>query len=271
MIATLLLALLSTVVGVSNKWNLKLPKRPQGHAPPGDVVIRYPNGSYLIVRCDEDVARELYFAPEEIEYTIKNPLTYQMLSLAGTLMLMLGVIALANAKIQLQFIWAGSYIIINVAHWVAAALPQKMHWDLSCYEVREEGVQGGPSNGNFTEALWKAILLTKSTQWVKSGDAAPKTPVWDDWLVDAEYQAKLHDFQIGELIKPIWKEGNVKKARVWEAPDKEVWDAKTEWNKLNQAHKVSTTHIMPQKTEDSCVSSSQEAQEKKTEPAVTIT
>jgi hypothetical protein len=81
----------------------------------------------LIVRYNEDVARELYFAPEEIEYTIKSLRIYRLLSLVGTLMLMLGVIALANAKLQLQFVWAGAYISINIAYWVVAAVPQKMH------------------------------------------------------------------------------------------------------------------------------------------------
>jgi len=49
------------------------------------------------------MARELYFAPEEIEYNVQNPTTYRMIALVGTLCLMLGIVALANAKLQLQF------------------------------------------------------------------------------------------------------------------------------------------------------------------------
>lgn len=232
-LATILLTGLSSVIGISNKWNLKLPRRPQTHAPAGDVVIRYPNGSYLIVRCDEDVARELYFAPEEIDYEIKSPAVYRMLSLVGTLMLMLGIVALANAKLQLQFAWAGAFIIINIGHWIAAAVPQRMHWDLSCYDVKEQGVDGGPNNPNFTEALWKAILLTKSTRWVKNGAAAPQTQVWDDWLVDAEETAKLCASRIDKLVDPLWPGENPNKAIVWEAPKKKDWDAKNVWDKLN--------------------------------------
>jgi hypothetical protein len=235
MIATILLSFLSTVVGVSNKWNLKLPRRPQAEAPPGDVVIRYPNGSYLIVQCDEDVARELYFAPEEIDYTIKSPMAYRILSLFGTLMLMLGVIALANAKLQLQMVWAGAYILINIVHWVVAAVPQKMHWDLSCYDVREQGVEGGPSNPSFTEALWKAILITKSKSWVKNGKAAPETEVWDAWLDKAEEQANMYQTHIGELEKPLWLDGDLSKATIFDAPHKDQWDAKSAWDALNRA------------------------------------
>ena len=88
LVATLLLSFLSTLTGVANKSKLKLPGRRPGNAPPGDTVIRYPNGSYLVVRCEEEIARELYFAPEEIEYKLSNPATYRMVSLLGTIILM---------------------------------------------------------------------------------------------------------------------------------------------------------------------------------------
>lgn len=236
-LATLMLAGLSTVVGIINMWTLKLPQKAKGSEPPaGDVVIRYPNGSYLVVRCDEDVARELYFAPEEIDYQIQNLLVYQMLSLLGTIMLMLGIVFLANAKLQLQFAWAGGYVIINIAHWIAAALPQRWNWDLSCYEVVEEGVVGGAKNSSFTEALWKAILLTKDVRWVKNGGAAPQTKVWDAWLAEAEVLAKQFGWRWGVVIDPIWPlpllEGG--RGRVWDAPGPGEWDAKRAWDALNE-------------------------------------
>jgi len=60
-----------------------------------------------------------------------------VISLVGTLMLMLGVIVLANAKLPLKFCWTGAYLLLNAAHWAAAALPQRMHWDLSAFQVQE--------------------------------------------------------------------------------------------------------------------------------------
>lgn len=48
LLASILLGALSTVVGVCNKWTLRLSRRSQGGAPAGDAVIRYPNGSYLV-------------------------------------------------------------------------------------------------------------------------------------------------------------------------------------------------------------------------------
>ena len=233
LLATVSLSLLSTLTGVANKWSLKLPQRRKGTDPPcGDVVIRYPNGSYLYVKCDEQVARELYFAPEEIEYNMSNPVTYRMISLAGTLILMLGIIFLANAKLQLQFAWAGAYIIINAAHWIAAAIPPKKHWDLSCYELKEQSIVGGPENTSFTEALWKAVLLAKSTRWVRTGKAAPETPVWDEWLHEAEENARLCRHHVGPLINPVWPGKNPSKSIIWELPHE--WDAKTAWKRLNE-------------------------------------
>lgn len=233
MTATILLSLLSTLTGIANKWSLKLPKKPEGEAPPGDTVIRYPNGSYLVVKCDETIARELFFAPEEIQYWLNNPAVYRMISLLGTIVLMLGIIALANAKLQLQFAWAGAYIIINAAHWIAAAVPPKMHWDLSCYQLSEQGIQGGPTNGNFTEALWKAIVLTKSTRWVKNGKAAPQTGVWDEWLTYADDHANYATFVDNtQLIDPIFPDDRPTRAgKVWLLP--KDWDPRNEWKKLS--------------------------------------
>ena len=249
LIATLCLSFLSTLIGIANKWNLKLPKRPAGATDKlsGDTVIRYPKGAFLIVKCDEDVARELYFAPEEIEYDIKSPAIYRIISLVGSLVLMLGIIFLANAKLQLQFAWAGAYGIINAAHWAAAAMPAKSHWDLSCYDLKEQSVEGGPKNKTFTEALWKAILLTKSIEWVRIGDAAPRTEVWQRWLRKAEEASKMAGSTIGPLIEPIWpgstSKGTVTKGTVWQKP--ENWDAKKAWDDINTEEKIEKGDPLP--------------------------
>jgi hypothetical protein len=259
-ISTVLLSLLSSLIGLGNYWKLKLPKRvtksnknaqgtntrnwlpgspkitsdkpsdeeatkedikagedceaavteqgenpkkPEDHAPPGDVVIRYPKGNFLVVRCHEDVARELYFAPEEIEYLIQDAWIYRLLSLVGTMMLMGGVICLANARIESQIAWAGSYMLLGAAYWIVAALPQKIHWDTSCYEVIPEALADSiahtktnlvsksrkypySKSKTFTEALWKAIVASKDTDWVRRKDHCPHTVAWDEWLQEAK-------------------------------------------------------------------------------------
>lgn len=235
LVATLLLSFLSTVIGAANKWTLKLPQRKPGSSPTrGDTVIRYPNGSFLVVKCEEDVARELYFAPEEIEYNVKNPTIYRMLSLVGTIMLMLGVVALANAKLQLQVAWAGAYIIINAAHWMAAAVPPKLHWDLSCYEVQEQCIEGGFNNPTFTDALWKAILVTKSTRWTRTGKAAPQTEMWDQWLQEAEEMANSVGETIGHLQQPLWPGIDPSKGTIYLQPKE--WHAKDAWDEILRQH-----------------------------------
>ncbi|KAK6431571.1 hypothetical protein LTR95_012266 [Oleoguttula sp. CCFEE 5521] len=239
LLATILLSFLSTLVGFSNKWTLELPKRPQGsEKEEGDVVIRYPNGSYLIVKCDEDVARELFFAPEEIHYEISSATIYRLISLLGTLMLMLGIVFLANAKLQLQFCWAGAYIILNAAHWAAAAVPQRMHWDLSCYSVTEHGVEEGPRNENFTEALWKAILFTRSTAWVRIGkSAAPHTEHWNTWLEQAQKEARSLGIQKGNATSTLWPPSG----KMYMVPDPK---RETSWRPRAAFRKISQGKLM---------------------------
>lgn len=222
-LALVLLSCLSSLIGLSNKWELELPKRHEkkGKVPRGDVVIRYPKGSFLIVRCAEDVARELYFAPESIRYLLSHAPVYRIFSLVGTMMLMGGVICLANAQIQVQIAWAGSYMLLGASYWIVAALPSKMHWDTSCYKVIQECLsdsaekkKGWPSeNKTYTQALWKAICVTKDTDWVLRSSACPETMAWRYWLNEAKACSK--DVRLKE------DKDETQKRTIWEVPD---WD-----------------------------------------------
>ncbi|KAK0283531.1 hypothetical protein LTR35_001934 [Friedmanniomyces endolithicus] len=233
LVATLSLSLLSTLTGVGNSWRLELPKRNAGFAPPGDIVIKWANGRYLVIRCDEDVARALFFAPERIDYLIPSAAIYRLISLVGTLMLLLGVIALANARLELQFAWGGAYIIINGLYWIAAAMAPRLHWDLSCHDVEEQGIVGGNANANFTEALWKAIMLTKSTDWVVNGNAAPRTDAWKEWLHQARDRAQTAEAYKSILEKPLWPGKAPDKGVSWGVREK--WDAKEAWDHIIKA------------------------------------
>lgn len=207
LVATLLLSFLSTLIGLGNKWKLQLVKKTvQNWTPPGDVVIRYPRGNFLVVKCTEDVARELYFAPENIQYRVSDQRLYRLISLVGTMMLMFGVVALANAELYLQLSFAAAYILLNAAYWLVAALPSRLHWDTSCFTVKKQRFDKGNSdqktytdyNETFTQALWKVIVATKDTEWVKRGEAAPQTPAWDEWLRVAESKANEVSFHRDE-------------------------------------------------------------------------
>ena len=182
LLATILLSFLSTLIGFGSRWNLTLMKRKQNRRVPRDnIIIKYPHGAFLVVKCDENIARELYWHPEECEYNFGDT-TYRIISLIGTIALMAGVICLGNASLPLQIAFAAAYMILNAAYWVVAALPAKWHWDLTCYKVTKELYEGGEAHENFTQALWKAIAITQSVEWVKIGQIAPVSEAWKAWV-----------------------------------------------------------------------------------------
>ena len=179
---TILLSLLSTMIGIGSRWNLTLMRRRATRLVPRDnIIINYPHGAFLVVKCDENIARELYWHPEECNYQFGDT-TYRLISLVGTLTLMFGVICLGNSTLDLQIAFAASYMILNIAYWIVAAVPQQWHWDLSCYDVQQEEYEGGEKHASFTQALWKAIAITQSVDWVKNGQIAPVSEAWNKWV-----------------------------------------------------------------------------------------
>ena len=231
LLATILLSFLSTLIGLGNKWELQLPKRPKksDNIPKGDVVVRYPKGAFVIVKCSEDVARELLTAPESIEYLVSHPAIWRLLSLIGTLMLMSGVIALGNAQLQAQVSFAAAYMLINAAYWIVAALPPKLNWDLTCFDIKNQRIGSdyrdekrlfSPSV-TYTEALWKVILVTKSIEWVHVSNAAPKTAAWDQWLIEAREHALSAGAQ--------YDEANPNSPVAWVMPE---WNPQRAWTDI---------------------------------------
>ncbi|KAL8988131.1 MAG: hypothetical protein Q9177_002745 [Variospora cf. flavescens] len=208
LLATILLSFLSTLVGIGSRWRLVLSERKATRTVPiSDVVINYPHGAFVIVKCGEDVARSLYWAPEECKY-YRSTRSYRLISLIGTLILMFGVICLGNATINVQLGYAASYIILNAAYWIVAALPQRWNWDLRCYDRVPEPYQGGEKNKSFTTALWKAIAISGTTKWVRVAGIAPVTDAWDMWLRKAAQVIKDEpctlDDKTGLLKLPDW-------------------------------------------------------------------
>lgn len=189
LVATVLLSCLSSLLGVMCKWSLVLRKRVTGRddIPSGDVIICYPNGSFLIVECDEEIARPLFFAPERCNYLLSGT-WYRSLALLGTMMLMFGVIALGNSGSRMQVAFGAAYVLLNAAYWLVAAMPEKIHWDYSALDIQElSTILPAPDEKlSFRNALWTAIRLTGSTRWVRTGRIAPDTQAWDDWLRKAD-------------------------------------------------------------------------------------
>ncbi|RMZ79342.1 hypothetical protein DV737_g3469, partial [Chaetothyriales sp. CBS 132003] len=258
LLAVIFLSLLSINTGIANKWqptpNSPAPDR---HSPPGDVVIKYSQGSFIVVKCEEATARYLYFNPSErCIYWVRSNTAYRFLSLVSTLLLMGGVIALANARIQNQTAFAGAYMLINIFYWIGAALPPASHWDLTRLEVHVIEVHGGtpPRSAQrvegkqteaasqsrkeeqerpptYTEALWKAIAVTGTSNWVREAGWAPKTPAWADWLNEAEEAAVTEPMKTASYRKD-GKEQEVWTIRNWDC--RRALSTHLETNKFRQ-------------------------------------
>lgn len=208
LVATILLSLLATVIGIGSRWSLELRQRKATRdVLDSDVVIAYPKGSFLIVKCSEEIQRELYFGQEECHYQV-GATAYRVLSLVTTLMLMFGVIFLGNASLVLQISFAAAYLILNAAYWTVAALPCQWNWDLSSFKFELVELCRSEKNPNFTEALWTAIALTRSTEWVINGQIAPMNSAWRQWLDVAAQVAATGDAgkkdEKGRVILPTW-------------------------------------------------------------------
>lgn len=194
------ISLATSVVGYASWWSPVLTERiSRTKVPPGDVVIRTREGAFLLVKCDENVARELYTGTEECHYYVQKTL-YRTLVAVGTFLLMISVVLLGNCHFTMQAAIGVSYIVLNGAFWAASLINKRRFWDLSAYEWKDvtphdarnahleqdRTLSGKPS---FTRTMWYAIRETKKVGWVRSGGAAPRTQQWEDWLNHAEKKA----------------------------------------------------------------------------------
>lgn len=201
LIAIFIISTQASLVGYASWWRPRLMVRPPHttNVPPGDMLIRTREGAFMLIKCTEEVARELYTGTEDCEYHV-GPKTYRFLMALGTMLLMVGVVLLGNTRFEAQVLTSGSYIALNGVYWLLGMLPRRYFWDLSRYEwkditpedaknadkmvvdTRDNGVGGYPS---FTRTLWFAIRETKTTGWVERSGAAPSTSQWRQWLKEA--------------------------------------------------------------------------------------
>jgi len=107
----------SSIVGYASWWSPVLMKRTfKSKVPAGDVIIRTREGAFLLVKCNEDVARELYTGTEECQYYVGTQ-QYRILVAIGTFLLMVSVVLLGNCNFAMQAAIGASYIVLNGAFW----------------------------------------------------------------------------------------------------------------------------------------------------------
>ncbi|RFU31642.1 hypothetical protein B7463_g4688, partial [Scytalidium lignicola] len=202
------ISIASSIICYASWWSPVLMNRTTNlgvKVPDGDVVIRTREGAFLVVKCSEDVARELYTGTEECKYYVRNR-PYRAMVGIGTFLLMVSVVLLGNCNFTMQAAIGVSYIVLNGAFWVAALMKKDKFWDLSIYDweditpedamdahkPQDHTPEGKPS---FTRTMWYAIRETKKIDWVKRGGAAPSTPEWDKWLQEAEEMVYRKDWE----------------------------------------------------------------------------
>ncbi|KAF7957703.1 hypothetical protein EAE96_003273 [Botrytis aclada] len=212
-VALFTISLASSIVGYASYWSPVLMNRNnKTEVPLGDVVIRTREGAFIVVKCKEDVARELYNGTEECQYYVGTD-PYRVLVGIGTCLLMVSVVLLGNCDFQMQVSIGASYIVLNGAYWGVALMNKRKFWDLSSYKWKDitpddaqeaheaqnvDSVEGRPS---FTRTLWYAIRETKKTGWVKTSGAAPATAKWEKWLNNAEDAANAKKDANGNIPK----------------------------------------------------------------------
>lgn len=252
-LAVTLISLASTVVGYASFWRPILMKRKHtNEVPRGDVLIRTREGAFVLVRCSEEVARELYSGTEECEYYVGGN-TYRGLMALGTMLLMVSVVLLGNCTWELKVFIGASYIVLNGLYWGLGMIPRSHFWDLSRYEWEDVTLpdageahlitneqdqrEGHPS---FTRTLWYAIRETKLIGWVERSGAAPSTEQWKKWLHEAEDAAKKGEREWpavkrkDDILKEKLREGEVYDRAAQHAPVTEVRpppDSGNRWTK----------------------------------------
>lgn len=181
----------STLIGLACYWRPQLAGRPtESSVPDGDLVIRTREGAFVVIRCCEEIARELYIGPEECNYLVTDQWCKVLVGI-GTLLVILSVLLLGNCSWTMQAVIAVVYIMLNALYWVASLFPPSWLWDLSRYDWVDTTpthmknadttweADVGPS---YTRSLWFAIQATGEIDWVTVSGAAPGTKAWETWL-----------------------------------------------------------------------------------------
>lgn len=195
------ISLASSTIGLASKWSAKLTSRSSKvRVPNGTVVIRTREGAFVVVKCSEEVARELYNGTEECRYFVGDR-GYRALVGLGTFLLMVSVVLLGNCNWTMQLVIGASYILLNGLFWLVALMPRALSWNLSPYVVANltPNDMVAEDQRTFTHCLWYAIRETRTTGWVEKSGAVPKTDQWAEWLREARVHICTRDWDaVGE-------------------------------------------------------------------------
>jgi hypothetical protein len=190
-LALIAIGFASALIGIACRWKPELSERPTDVVVPnGDIMIRTRDGAFVIIRCAEEIARELFIGPEKCDYLVSDQWFKVLVGISLSL-ITISVILLGNCSWTMQAVIAVIYIVLNVLYWIASLLPQRLLWDLSRYncdlvtpenlKFADKVIEGKPKP-SFTQSLWFAIQATRKVEWVTVSGAAPRTTAWETWL-----------------------------------------------------------------------------------------
>ncbi|KAI4112704.1 MAG: hypothetical protein LQ345_006186 [Seirophora villosa] len=187
-IGVLLISLASSALGYASYWRRNLPNRVARRMTPiEEIVLQTRWEAFVIVLCKDDIARSLYWQPEDCRYASSSRAARLLGGVVGGLMVLAGVVLFANCSSwAMQAAIGTSYATLNVVYWLVTVMPEAWSWDLRCYDVRSR--QDTVQHPNFIAAVSSAIRLTWSTRWVHDHQVLPKSAVWSRWLEMAEEQ-----------------------------------------------------------------------------------
>jgi hypothetical protein len=193
LVAVVLLSFLSSTIGLdhgASPRKMRGKHRQRQLQQPDKVVIRLPNGAFIIVECDGTTAEELFFTEFLVKY--RYPRYWRTAAAAvGVPVLMIAILAVANSEPRLQLAFGIAHLLICSTHWAVACLPEEIHWNRSVFKTEILGISHNPT---FTMALYKCITATKSIDWILKTQTAPDTPMWKQWLHEALEHADSFEF-----------------------------------------------------------------------------
>ncbi|PWY86508.1 hypothetical protein BO94DRAFT_556971 [Aspergillus sclerotioniger CBS 115572] len=169
---------------LSAQWYPRLATRPtKTQVLDGDIVMKTRHGAFVVVKCAEEITRELYGGAESCRYVFQGR-AHQVLLACSTVLLMASIILFSNCGWTMQIAVGAAYIILNILYWALALLTEPQDtWDMSRFIVKQTEQK---VTSSYTRALWEAIRETRKVEWVWKGeDLAPKTSAWDKWLKQA--------------------------------------------------------------------------------------
>lgn len=207
-VALTLLSVTSSFTGIGSLWDLQLQTRPSsdrdGVLPRADVLVRDTKGTFLIIHCDESIARELYFTQDSCNYRLKYGI-FRICSGLATFSHMAGVVFLANCTWLLQAAIGLAYLILNGSYWFGAVLSPRVAWDLDLYDVHETPSSSeGPMT--YTQCLWTVAVKTKTMRWARLGGIVPATEAWAEWVREAEENCESKpDWEYGKALNVLFE------------------------------------------------------------------